>query len=346
MQQYYTRASKLTGLAQIAADRGASLHAVMRDVGLDPVALRSPEMTIDYAAFCELLRRCAQAWNLPDLGFRMARHQRIDMLGPVALVTRMERSVRAAAMAITENLVIHSNAIIAALVEPEGADTATLILDRRHDAPECREDTELGLALSKTILEQIAEAPMGLLEVSFRHDKGNSARAAAAYFGCPIRYRAERNALFFDRALLDRPIERSDIAYHALIKRYLATARVEGAGGLGEDVRAEIARQMEFGHCTLESVAQSLRMPPRSLQRRLQAVGLSFRDLVDEWRRARALALVTSTRLPLSEVAEALGYSEQSVFTQAFRRWFGGTPLRYRSQNLAASRSLISREWR
>src|SRR5258708_2723978 len=109
----------------------------MRDVGLDPVALRKPEMTLDYAAFCALLRRCARDWDLPDLGFRIARHQRIDMLGPVSLVTRMERSVRAAVTAITENLVIHSNAIVAVLEEPEGADTAALILDKRHDAPAC-----------------------------------------------------------------------------------------------------------------------------------------------------------------------------------------------------------------
>jgi AraC-like DNA-binding protein len=39
--------------------------------------------------------------------------------------------------------------------------------------------------------------------------------------------------------------------------------------------------------------------------------------------------LTLVTRLALSAVAVALGYSEQSVFTQAFRRWYGGTPLRH-----------------
>ena len=178
---------------------------------------------------------------------------------------------------------------------------------------------------------------MPLVEVSFRHDRGASARAVAAYFACPVRYGAERNALSFERGVLDRPIERSDLAYHPLIRRYLATARAELKAGFSDDVRAEIARQMELGNCTLESVARGLRMTPRSLQRRLQAEGLSFRDLIDEWRRARALALVAHTRLPLSEVSQALGYSEQSVFSTAFRRWYGGTPLRYRAQGVAAA---------
>ena len=185
------------------------------------------------------------------------------------------------------------------------------------------------------MIEEIVKPPVQLVEVSMTHAKGASARAVAAHFGCPIRYGAERNGVSFDRALLDRPIEVQDVAYHDLIKRYVTGQRAELQGGALEDIRAEVARQMELGHCTLATVAQKLRMPQRSLQRRLQAEGMSFRDLVDEWRRARALSLVTNTRLPLSEVSEALGYAEQSVFTKSFRRWFGGTPLSFRAQDVA-----------
>jgi AraC-like DNA-binding protein len=332
--RYYTRATKLAGLVEIAAERGADINALVREAGLSPAVLRSPETAIDYGGFCELLRRCAVAWDLPDIGLRMIRYQQIDFLGPVALVTRMERTVRGAMRAIIANLVIHANATVAAFEEADG-DTVSLILNQRDDAPKCRENTELVMAQGKLVIDSIAGAPVPLVEAAFVHDKGRSGRAVEAHFACPIRYGAERNALTFDRALLDRRIEKSDLAYHALIKKYLATARAELEGGLAEDVRAEIARQMELGHCTLESVADSLRMPPRSLQRRLQAEGLSFRDLLDEWRRARALSLVTNTRLPLSEVSEALGYSEQGVFTQAFRRWYGGTPHRFRTQRPA-----------
>jgi AraC-like DNA-binding protein len=334
--RYYTRATKLAGLVEIAAERGADLNVLMREAGLDPAVLRSPEAAIDYGGFCELLRRCALAWDLPDIGLRMIRYQQIDFLGPVALVTRMERTVRGALQAIIANLVIHANATVAAFEEEAEGDIASLILNQRDDAPKCRENTELVMAQGKLVIDAIAGAPVPLVEAAFAHDKGSSVRAVEAHFSCPIRYGAERNALTFDRALLDRRIEKSDVAYHALIRKYLITARAEIDGGTLEQVRAEIARQMELGHCTLERVASSLRMPPRSLQRRLQAEGLSFRGLLDEWRRARALSLVNNSRLPLSEVSEALGYSEQSVFTQAFRRWYGGTPHRFRTQRLAA----------
>ena len=70
-----------------------------------------------------------------------------------------------------------------------------------------------------------------------------------------------RNALYFNRAELDRQIERSDIAYHALINRFLTMARREIAGRASDAVCNEIARQMEPGICTLENVARTLGSP-------------------------------------------------------------------------------------
>jgi AraC-like DNA-binding protein len=90
---------------------------------------------------------------------------------------------------------------------------------------------------------------------------------------------------------------------------------------------------MEMGSCTLETAASSLRMEPRTLQRRLKEEGLFFRDLLDDWRRHRALDLVTRTRLPLAEIAAAVGYADQSVFTRAFQRWHGASPLAHRRKD-------------
>jgi AraC-like DNA-binding protein len=36
--------------------------------------------------------------------------------------------------------------------------------------------------------------------------------------------------------------------------------------------------------------------------------------------------------MPIGEIAYALGYSDPTVFRRAFRRWFGQSPSRWRSQ--------------
>lgn len=330
MARYFTRASKLTGLSDLAPDR-ANLESHMRSTGIDPEALRLPEMTIDYPGFRQLLHDCATEWAMPDLGIRMAQRQGIELLGPVALIVRMERNVGAALRAICENLVIHSNAMGASVDEQPDCDIASIVLDLRTGTPERVEYVELILAQTKIVLEAVAETDLTLVEASFRHATGPSERAVAAFFGCPIRYDSDRIAISFERRILDRPLVRSDLAYHSLIKRYLSTSKAEIDQSLIDEVRREVARQMELGACSLENVARGMKTSTRSLQRQLRDERTTFGTLVDEWRRNRALALVAHTRLPLSEVSGALGYAEQSVFTKAFRRWYGDTPLRYRS---------------
>lgn len=337
MRRYYSRASKLIGLPQIAGARGGTLSDHLQAVGIDPQSLKRPDMVIDFGAFCRLLHDCALAWDMPDLGLKMAGHQQIDLLGPVALSIKMERTIRAALDAVMSNLAIHSNAVVAVLEDTPLSSAACLIVDIRDDAPKSREGAELIMAQAKIVIDSIAEAEVDLIEVAFRHDVGPSMHAVQHYFGCPIRYGADRSYISFDRALLDRRIDRTDAVYNLFIKKYLTAMKAETTGSLVEEARTEVARQMELGCCMLENVASNLRMSPRSLQRQLSLSHTSFRELVDDWRRDRAMALVARTRLPLSEVSLVLGYSEQSVFTSAFRRWYGETPLRYRVEQMKTS---------
>jgi AraC-like DNA-binding protein len=71
-------------------------------------------------------------------------------------------------------------------------------------------------------------------------------------------------------------------------------------------------------------------MSGRTLQRRLSARGYSFQALVDESRRELAERLLKETGYPLAEIAFLIGFSEQSAFNRAFKRWAGQTPRSYR----------------
>jgi AraC-like DNA-binding protein len=77
----------------------------------------------------------------------------------------------------------------------------------------------------------------------------------------------------------------------------------------------------------------------RTLSWHLRAKGAGFRSLVDETRFEIARQLLSQTRIPLSEVAVALGYSEASAFTRAFRRWSGQSPTTWRLERSPAQPS-------
>ena len=88
----------------------------------------------------------------------------------------------------------------------------------------------------------------------------------------------------------------------------------------------------EEGCPTLRMVACSLRMSSRTLNRRLQARGFSFRNLQSGVRYARTLQLMCQRDLSIDEIAARLGYSNQANFTRVFRRWTGRAPSVFRQQ--------------
>lgn len=65
---------------------------------------------------------------------------------------------------------------------------------------------------------------------------------------------------------------------------------------------------------------------PRSLQRHLGDEGHSFRALLEQTRKTLAMSYVRRRKEPLVQVAFRLGFSDQSAFSKAFKRWTGLSP--------------------
>lgn len=91
-----------------------------------------------------------------------------------------------------------------------------------------------------------------------------------------------------------------------------------------------IGEALKTGDNSLENIASSTGMSPRTLQRKLAASGTNFRDLTNEIRKAMAMRYLTDTNLRLSEIAFLLGFSDLSAFSRSARSWFGVAPREYR----------------
>ena len=73
-------------------------------------------------------------------------------------------------------------------------------------------------------------------------------------------------------------------------------------------------------------------MHRRTLSRRLKGGGMGYRAITNEIRFEIARQLLEDTRCRSAQIAAALGYSEASAFTRAFRRWSGQTPTAWRTE--------------
>ncbi len=79
----------------------------------------------------------------------------------------------------------------------------------------------------------------------------------------------------------------------------------------------------------IDIVSKDLAQSSRSLQNRLKVEGTSFQKLFDQVRKELALNYLKDGDTAISEIAFLLGFSEQSAFNHAFKRWTGTTPRKF-----------------
>ena len=135
----------------------------------------------------------------------------------------------------------------------------------------------------------------------------------------------------FNANLLDLPIRRDEAALNTFL---------EGAPGkittLYRRDREMVIRIRDLLRTalpetlSLDDIAARLYLSPRTIHRRLEEEGSSFRGIKDALRRDMALARLTKTDDPITKVAADLGYADSSAFYRAFVEWTGMAPLHYR----------------
>ncbi|MEM9910687.1 MAG: helix-turn-helix transcriptional regulator [Pseudomonadota bacterium] len=106
--------------------------------------------------------------------------------------------------------------------------------------------------------------------------------------------------------------------------------QINDTPALAAQTKGEIARALSEGLPKMADIARRLGFSARSFHRRLAEEGLSFQTLTEQTRREIAFSMLQEERFALSEIAFLTGYSEQSAFNRAFKRWTGVTPAAYR----------------
>jgi AraC-like DNA-binding protein len=164
--------------------------------------------------------------------------------------------------------------------------------------------------------------------------------AHRAYFGCAIRYGASQNALVLESADLDRPFPGHNPELLDMLTPALASAlgELQAQSSIREQVKVVLKRCLASGRPDLWDVARDLGMSERTLQRRINDEGTTFRDLLVEARQELGRQLLTDPSAEIDEVACLLGYQDTSSFYRAFRDWEGVTPHRWRELKSTSGR--------
>lgn len=183
---------------------------------------------------------------------------------------------------------------------------------------------------SRDITGQAQPAAM----VHFVNARPADTRPYEAFFGCPVRFEQPVTMVRFPLSYLALPLRRPDPGLVGMLEQQANALLEELPSGNDFErmVRRAIVQLLREGEPGLEHVAALLHVSTRTLHRRLEERGLNFREVQEDIRHRLAMDYLRDLRLTLSEVGQLLGYSEQSAFTRAFRRWSGNSPRRWRQQ--------------
>jgi AraC-like DNA-binding protein len=152
------------------------------------------------------------------------------------------------------------------------------------------------------------------------------------YFHAPVRFGCRETAMVIPSVWLARECPLADPVMYEASLRSLQTGdrRLEGRSFTVARVEQVMASRGE--RLGMEKAARLLHVSRRTLVRRLQHGGTTYRSLLEAQQKKRAEVLLRDSELSVAEVAYELGYEDPANFGRACRRWFGVSPGKWRAR--------------
>lgn len=311
----------LTGMLRDYLDsRGIPAPACRARLGAWPEDARIP-----LAEWILLLRAIADEDPRPALGLYIGEHIQPRHAGIMGYIGLSCDSLGEAFMRFERfhRLVYDGNPAAMSI----HGDVVSLSWGIEHGLPGQLAD-ETAIAAFTTIVRRLVNQKLTPTMINFVNPPPADAAAYEDFFGCPVSFGGTLTCVTFPTRYLMLPIAHSDPGLRTLLENQAEALlrALPGNQGFQIQLKAALARSLHEGAPTLEHVAQRLAMSPRTLQRRLAELELSFQHLLDRTRAELARGYLLEGNLTLSDIALLLGYSEQSAFNRAFKRWTGQTP--------------------
>jgi AraC-like DNA-binding protein len=266
----------------------------------------------------------------PDLGLRAARRHVVGDAGAFYYVISSSPTVRDGVEQASRYIRLINDALDVSVDYED--ELAILRFENSVVLPRAAVDFQIGSFYRNHVKEWLGEHASAVA-IFFAHQAPESLSEYERTFApATVRFSAPFVGFSFKRSLLDIPLPTADANLHAVLVPVAdqTLGKMAQARTVTADVRRIIHERLQLGAPEIADVASELAMSMRTLARRLENEGTTFRDLVDDVRRQLAVDHVGNRDIGFSELSYRLGFSHVAAFHRAFRRWTGQTPLTYR----------------
>jgi len=311
--------------------RGLDAAAVLRRVEISSQALASIDGRLPVASVLGLWEAAREAAGDPSFGIHVAEALPRGTYDVFEHILSAADTVGAGLSRLTRYIpLLHDHSTLKLHLEPGHARLVRRVptIGPQYD--------EFSLTLLLVRSRQASATAWTPDRVTFQHERTRDDGEPSRVFGCPVVFGAAETEMLIPRSVLQLPHTRADAPLLKVLSRHVE-ARLESLpprGALLARVSSAIARRLMTELPTLASTAAALRMPERTLQRRLADEGVTHSALVDDVRRNLALELLPDASVSLTDIGYRLHFADPAAFYRAFKRWTGEGPAAYRKRFL------------
>ena len=312
------------------------IDAFLRSLDIEPETVRSPDSYIPIETYLRIQDEAAAYIHDPYLGLHMGEFAQPGswsilgylMMNCKTLGEAFEKSGRY--QRIIGNLITARAEL--------GLGKARLVYFTPPHAPQMsRHCFESTFSSSVRLARTLSGLPLDPLEVTFIYPEPESRAEYERIFHCPVRFGQKDNSMTLDLRLGSLPVRMANPALLAHFEQYAQgfIAQMEKGDNTTQAVTKIILSRLDDPSLSIEKVAREMAVGVRTLQKRLEAEGLVFSDLLRDIRQQLAKKYLREN-YSVEQITYLLGFSEPSVFRKSFKKWLGVTPGEYREKAFMA----------
>ena len=313
---------------------GHSPEAVLRQAGLPMGLFNQEKILVSTEEFFALYRGIAEASNDPSFGLKLGTEERVERYDPIQIAALTARSFRDAVQRLARYKQLTCPEEIR-LVERgnECAVQFVWLLAHEKEPPLL---VDLCFAWIVGIGRRGTRRPVNPKRVELQRAPAHR-ELYESHFLCPVKFKANQNALVFSKADTELPFVTYNADLLATIAPQLEAELKQQLAekNLREQVKGILKRLLAGQRPDIHHVARELHVSTRTLQRHLTEDGATFQQLMEEARRELARHYLLHSSLELNETAYLLGYEDANSFFRAFHKWEGTTPGQWRVSHAA-----------
>lgn len=325
------RIGPLMALPQLLREMQVTPDLALQQAGVSPHLFDHAENRIRNGAVGRLLSVCSELTGRSDFGLMLGARFALGNLGTLGSLMLNTATVGEALRTLILHLHFFDRGAVPVLLKV-GSTNVFLGYSLQH-APGSGvvQVADVAIAIAHRMLRELCGPGWHPEAVQFSHGRPRDIESYRRIFGPGVRFDCQLSGLSFSATWLAQAIAGADPARCERLTRVLQRAQSRGPLGFTEEVQCVLHQLLPGGAVSAEGVARWFGISERTLRHRLQGENTRLQQLLAETRFEVARNLLRNTRLPMSQIAAALCYTDAAVFSRAFHGWAGVSPRQWRA---------------